>query len=87
MLHLGSKNELEIVLNENRGSTSHRGCIRQNHKYISCDNLEGHKCLFHKYFAESSIYPSNIFDRILLMGQELVLPIHHEVEANEPYFI
>ena len=44
---------------------------------------QGHNRLFHDYFAETAMYPPNVFR----MSHSLFLHIHSRVEATEPYFV
>ena len=43
--------------------------------------------LFHDYFAETLVYPPNVFQRRFRLSRSLFLHIHLGVEAIEPYFV
>ena len=49
--------------------------------------MQGHDRLFHDYFAETPVYPPNVFRRRFRMSRSLFLRIHSRVEATEPYFV
>ncbi|XP_041000248.1 uncharacterized protein LOC121246228 [Juglans microcarpa x Juglans regia] len=88
LTYLSSNNELDVVLNvEADGESSrHRG-NRQRRKFIRRDHIQAHQRLFHDYFAENPVYPSNLFRRTFRMSRPLFLRILNEVEACEPYFV
>ena len=50
----------EEQLERERVSTSHRGSIL-GHRFIQRDHGQGHQRLFQDYFAESPVYPLNVF--------------------------
>ena len=56
-------------------------------KFIWHNPLQGHDRLFHYYFAETPVYPPNVFRRRFQMSHSLFLRIHLRVEATEPYFV
>ncbi|XP_035546263.1 uncharacterized protein LOC118348512 [Juglans regia] len=85
LLNLSSEDVLEVVLNDEDGSTLRRG--RNHHKYIQRDHIQGHKYLFRDYFAKSLVYPSNSLSNEISYESSTILRIQHEVEAYEPYFI
>ncbi|XP_028059584.1 uncharacterized protein LOC114263284 [Camellia sinensis] len=83
-----SDDELEIVtvLKMEEESRSRRGSI-QRRLFIRRNTLEGHQRLFLDYFAESPIYPPNVFRRRFRMNRSLFLRIHSTLKAHEPYFV
>ena len=85
--------ELELTLaiaieelNKEGASTSRHRSV-QPHKFIWRNPLQGHDRLFHDYFAETPVYPPNVFQRRFRMCRSLFLCIHSRVEATEPYFV
>ena len=82
-LLLDDSDEDEIMRRVLKGSTSQRKCRR----YIERDRLAGHKRLYLNYFANTPIYPPNLFRRRFQMSQSLFLRIQSAVETYEPYFI
>ena len=66
-----------------KGSTSQ--CKRR--RTIERDHLADHKILYFNYFADTSIYPPNLFRRRFRMSWSLFLRIQSKVETYEPYFI
>ncbi|KAL0012552.1 hypothetical protein SO802_007660 [Lithocarpus litseifolius] len=87
-----SDDELELTLaiaieelNNEGASTSRRRSV-QPHRFIWRNPLQGHDRLFHDYFAETAVYPPNVFRRRFRMSLSLFLRIHSRVEATEPYF-
>ena len=85
--------ELELTLtiaieelNNEGASTSRRRSV-QPHKFIWRNPSQGHDRLFYDYFAETPVYPPNVFLRRFQMSRSLFLRIHSRVEANEPYFV
>ena len=72
--------------NNEGASTSRRHSI-QPRWFIWCNPLQGHDKLFHDYFAETPVYPPNVFRRKFQMSHSLFLCIHSRVEATEPYFV
>ncbi|KAF5454990.1 hypothetical protein F2P56_024610 [Juglans regia] len=83
LLNLSFEDELEVVFNDDDGSTSQRGRNRQRRR----DHIQEHEQLFRDYFAEPPVYPSNLFRRRFRMSRPLFLRILNEVEAYKPYFI
>ncbi|KAF5450133.1 hypothetical protein F2P56_030508, partial [Juglans regia] len=73
-------------LDNERGSTSHRNSIMRR-IFIRRNSFEGHQRLFQDYFAESPIYPPNLFRRRFRMQRHLFLRIQAEVGAYDPYFV
>ena len=73
-------------LNNEGASTSRRRSV-QPHKFIWRNPSQGHDRLFYDYFAETPVYPPNVFLRRFQMSRSLFLRIHSRVEANEPYFV
>ena len=66
-----------------KGSTS----PRKRGRHIEHDRLAGPKRLYLDYFADTSVYPSNLFQRRFQMIQSLFLRIQSKVETYESYFI
>ena len=66
-----------------KGSTSQR----KRRRYIERDRLAGHKRLYLDYFADTPVYPPNLFRRRFRMSRSLFLRIQSAVETYEPYFI
>ncbi|XP_065626931.1 uncharacterized protein LOC112038335 [Quercus suber] len=60
---------------------------RKRRQYIERDRLAGHKRLYLDYFADTPMYPPNLFRRRFQMSQNLFLRIQHKVEAYESYFM
>ncbi|XP_075662918.1 uncharacterized protein LOC142632380 [Castanea sativa] len=60
---------------------------RKHRRYIEHDCLSGHKRLYLDYFADTPVYPPNLFRRRFRMSQSLFLRIQSKVETYEPYFI
>ncbi|KAF5477289.1 hypothetical protein F2P56_003939 [Juglans regia] len=83
LLNLFLEDELEVVLNDDEGSTSRHHGNYQCRKYIRHDHIQEHRRLFCDYFARILVDPSNLFP----ISRLLFLRIQHEVEANELYFI
>ena len=52
----------EEQLERERASTSHRGFV-PGHRFIQHHHEQGHQRLFQDYFADSPVYPPNIFWR------------------------
>ncbi|XP_023929717.1 uncharacterized protein LOC112041037 [Quercus suber] len=75
--------EDEIMRQLLKGSTKQR----KRRRYIEHDLLAGHKRLYLDYFADTPVYPPNLFQRRFWMSRNLFLHIQHEIEANESYFI
>ncbi|XP_075670255.1 uncharacterized protein LOC142640027 [Castanea sativa] len=85
--------ELELTLaivieelNNEGASTSHRRLV-QPCRFIWRNPFQGHNRLFHDYFAETPVYPPNVFRRRFRMSLSLFLRIHSRVEVTEPYFV
>jgi len=66
-----------------KGSTSQRKRCRT----IEYDPLADHKRLYPDYFADTLVYPPNLFRRRFQMSRSLFLHIQSKVETYEPYFI
>ncbi|XP_028065442.1 uncharacterized protein LOC114268462 [Camellia sinensis] len=83
-----SDDELEIVtvVKMEEESRSRRGSI-QRRLFTRHNTLEGHQRLFLDYFAESPIYPPNVFRRRFRMNRSLFLHIHSTLKTHEPYFV
>ena len=75
--------EDEIIRRVLKGSTSQR----KRRRHIEHDCLVGHKRLYLDYFANTPIYPPNLFRRRFQMSQSLFLRIQSKVKTYEPYFI
>ena len=60
---------------------------RKSHRYIRRNHMAGHKKLYLDYFANSPVYPPNLFRRRFQMNRSLFLHIQSKVEPYEPYFI
>ena len=75
--------EDEIMRRVLKGSTVR--CKR--HRYIERDRLAGHKRLYLDYFADTPIYPSNLFWRRFRMSWSLFLRIQSKVETYESSFL
>ncbi|XP_030939981.1 putative nuclease HARBI1 [Quercus lobata] len=75
--------EDEIMRRILKGSTVQRKCRR----YIERDRLAGHKRLYLDYFADTPVYPPNLFRRRFRMSRSLFLRIQSRVETYESYFI
>ena len=80
---------LAIAIEElnNEGASTSRHCSIQPRRFIWRNPLQGHDRLFHDYFAETPVYPPNVFRRRFRMSRSLFLCIHSRVEATEPYFV
>ena len=54
---------LAIVIEEldNEGASTSRHHSVQPHRFIWRNPLQGHYRLFHDYFAETPVYPPNVF--------------------------
>ena len=66
-----------------KGSTSKR----KRRRYIKRDRLAGHKRLYLDYFADTPVYPPNLFWRRFRMSRSLFHRIQSKEETYEPYFI
>ena len=82
-LLLDDSDEDEIMRRVLKGSTSKR----KRRRYIKRDRLAGHKRLYLDYFADTPVYPPNLFWRRFRMSRSLFLRIQSTVETYEPYFI
>ncbi|XP_023895290.2 uncharacterized protein LOC112007213 isoform X1 [Quercus suber] len=82
-LLLDDSDEDEIIKRVFMGSTSQR----KRRRFIRRNHLAGNERLYLDYFAESPVYPSNLFRRRFRMSCSLFLYILSKVEAHEPYFI
>nr|XP_023889926.1 uncharacterized protein LOC112001981 [Quercus suber] len=82
-LLLDDSDEDEIMRQVLKGSTSQR----KRRRYIERDRLAVHKRLYLDYFADTPIYPPNLFRRRFRMSRSLFLRIQSAVETYEPYFI
>ena len=80
---------LAIAIEElkNEGASTSRRRSVQPCRFIWRNPLQGHDRLFHDYFAETLVYPPNVFRRRFRMSRSLFLRIHSRVEATEPYFV
>ena len=78
-----NSNEDEIMRQVLKGSISQ--CKR--HRIIEHDHLADHKILYFNYFADTPMYPPNLFPRRFQMSWSLFLCIQSKVETYEPYFI
>ncbi|XP_030974670.1 uncharacterized protein LOC115994609 [Quercus lobata] len=56
-------------------------------EYIERDRLAGHKRLYLDYFADTLVYPPNLFRRRFRMSRSLFHRIQSKVETYESYFI
>ena len=82
-LHFDDSNEDEIMRRVLNCSTSQR----KRCWYIERDRLTNHKRLYLDYFADTPVYPPNLFWRRFQMSRSLFLRIQSKVETYEPYFI
>ena len=82
-LLLDDSDDDEIIKRVLMGSTSQR----KRRRFIRRNHLAGNERLFLDYFAESPVYPPNLFRRRFRMSCSLFLYILSKVEAHEPYFI
>ena len=78
-----NSNEDEIMRQVLKGSTSQH----KRRRTIERDHLTDHKIFYFNYFADTPIYPPNLFRRRLRMSWSLFLRIQSKVETYEPYFI
>ena len=78
-----NSDEDEIMRRVLKGSTS--PC--KHCRYIEHNRLAGHKRLYLDYFADTPVYPPNLFRRRFWMRLSLFLHIQSKVETYEPYFI
>ena len=60
---------------------------RKSRQYSRRNHIAGHKRLYLDYFANSLVYPPNLFQRRFQMNRSLFLHIQSKVEPYEPYFI
>ncbi|XP_023912733.2 uncharacterized protein LOC112024326 [Quercus suber] len=80
---------LAIAIEElnNEGASISRCRLVQPRKFIWRNPLQGYDRLFHDYFAETAVYPPNVFQRRFRMSCSLFLRIHSRIEASKPYFV
>ena len=78
-----NSNEDEIMRRVLKCSTSQR----KRRWYIERDCLAEHKRLYLDYFADTPVYPPNLFQRRFQMSRSLFLRIQSKIETYEPYFI
>ncbi|XP_050258770.1 uncharacterized protein LOC126703730 [Quercus robur] len=81
----------EERLEREGASTSHRGSVL-GHRIIQCDHEQGRheqgrQRLFQDYFAESLVYPLNIFRRRFRISRSLFLHIKSNLEEKDEYFV
>ena len=84
-----TKLTLAIAIEElkNEGASTSRRRSVQPRRFIWRNPMQGHDRLFHDYFAETPVYPPNVFQRRFRMSHSLFLRIHSRVEATKPYFV
>ena len=75
--------EDEIMRRVLKGSTS----PHKHRRYIERNRLAGHKRLYLDYFADTPVYPPNLFQRRFRIRLSLFLRIQSKVETYKPYFI
>ncbi|XP_052185170.1 uncharacterized protein LOC127796809 [Diospyros lotus] len=68
-------------------SFSHHGGSVLNHRVINRNRAEGHERLYRDYFADSPIYPSQLFRRRFRMHRSLFLRIQAAIETHDQYFV
>ena len=92
---LDSDDDFEIIvllaleeeqLERERASTSHRGLV-PGHRFIQHHHEQGHQRLFQDYFADSPVYPPNIFWRRFRMSRSLFLCTKSNLEEKDEYFV
>ena len=76
----------EERLERERASTSHRGSV-PGHRFIQSDHGQGHQRLFQDYFAESLVYPPNVFRRRFRVSRSLFLRIKSNLKEKDEYFV
>ena len=76
----------EERLERERVSTSHHGSV-PSRRFIQRDHEQGLQRLFQDYFAESPVYPSNVFRRRFQMNHSLFLHIKSNLEEKDEYFV
>ncbi|XP_030944966.1 uncharacterized protein LOC115969446 [Quercus lobata] len=76
----------EERLEKERASISRRGSV-PGRRCIQRDHEQGHQRLFQDYFAESPVYPPNIFRRRFRMSRSLFLRIKSNLEEKDEYFV
>ena len=76
----------EEQLERERASISHRGSVL-GRKFIQRDHGQGHQRLFQDYFAESPVYPLNVFQRRFRMNCSLFLHIKSNIEEEDENFV
>ncbi|XP_042968395.1 uncharacterized protein LOC122301247 [Carya illinoinensis] len=87
LTYVSSEDDSDVHTEEVDGQSSRQRDNRQPRKFIRRDHAQGHERLFRDYFAENSVYPSNLFRRRFRMSRPLFLRILNEVESYEPYFV
>uniref|UniRef100_A0A2N9F248 Uncharacterized protein n=1 Tax=Fagus sylvatica TaxID=28930 RepID=A0A2N9F248_FAGSY len=85
LLNNSDDNEIIIKYLMKEGSSSQ--CDTVQRRYIECDHLQGYERLSLDYFAESLVYPPNIFWRRFRIRRSLFLRIQFAVEGHDDYFI
>ncbi|XP_042951308.1 uncharacterized protein LOC122285750 [Carya illinoinensis] len=82
LTYISSEDDSDVVLNEEAdGQSSRHRDNRQRGKFIRHDHIQGQKRLFRYYFAENSVYPSNLFRMRFRMSCPLYLRILNEITA------
>nr|XP_023874274.1 uncharacterized protein LOC111986818 [Quercus suber] len=76
----------EERLEREGASTSHCGSVL-GRRIIQRDHGQGHQRLFQDYFAESPVYPLNVFRRRFRMSRSLFLRIKSSLEEKDEYFV
>jgi hypothetical protein len=84
---LNDSDDDEIIIKYLMKEGSSSQCDTVQRRYIERDHLQGHERLFLDYFAESPVYPPNIFRRRFRMRRSLFLRIQSAVEGHDNYFI
>ena len=74
---------VDLLLTLAHSSTSQR----KHRRYIRRNHLAGNERLYLDYFAESPVYPPNLFWMRFRMSRSLFLRIQSKVEVHETYFI
>ncbi|XP_042977865.1 uncharacterized protein LOC122308659 [Carya illinoinensis] len=87
LTYVSSEDDSDVQNMEADGQSSRRRGNSQRRKFIRRDHVQGHERLFHDYFAENPVYPSNLFRRRFRMSRPLFLRILNEVESYDPYFV
>nr|XP_023884048.1 uncharacterized protein LOC111996320 [Quercus suber] len=76
----------EERLEREGASTSHCGSVL-GRRIIQRDHEQGHQRLFQDYFAESPVYPLNVFQRRFRMSRSLFLRIKSNLKEKDEYFV